>query len=50
MKVELTDDELAMIDIGLDVACFESQLPDKGEDGYENIILLRKKLGIYKEE
>ena len=50
MKVELTNNELKIIDIGLDVACFENQLPDKGEEGYEDIVLLRKKLGIYTEE
>lgn len=50
LKVNLTKDELEMIDTGLFVACNECQLPDKGEEGYEEVILLRKKLGIYTEE
>ena len=49
MKVELTEREISMIDIGLFCACNESQLPDEGENGYEEIILLRKKLGIYED-
>lgn len=50
MNVELTDKELQMIDIGLFCACQECQLPDCGEDGYEDVILLRKKLGIYQDD
>lgn len=50
MKVELTEHEISMIDIGLYCACFECQLPDEGQDGYEDVILLRKKLGIYEDK
>ena len=49
MKVELTEKEISMIDTALYVACVECQLPDKGEDGYEDVVKLKKKLGIYKD-
>lgn len=47
MVVNLTNKEIEMIDIGLYVACHECQLPDEGEEGYLDIIALRRKLGIY---
>lgn len=47
MIVDLTDKEIEMIDIGLDVACHECQLPDEGEEGYSDVIALRRKLDIY---
>lgn len=46
MKVDLTKEEIEMIEIGLDCADHENQLPVKGEDRYEEVLALKEKLGI----